>query len=114
MLAHSTRSVPVPSDSYFLLGELRATVDDLEQVCRQLGAWHAGVVDGVEYEGEDARGDGATGTVTAAAELDRAASALAAARHKRSPPRTPRTESCAGRPSRSITRRPRHSDVCQT
>src|SRR5690606_39287110 len=37
MLAHSTRSVPVPSDSYFLLGELRATVDDLEQVCRQLG-----------------------------------------------------------------------------
>lgn len=41
MLAHSTRSVPVPSDSYFLLGELRATVDDLEQVCRQLGAWHA-------------------------------------------------------------------------
>lgn len=79
MLAHSTRSVPVPSDSYSLLGELRATVDDLEQVCRQLGAWHAGVIDGVEYEGEDARGDGATGTVTAAAELDRAASALAAA-----------------------------------
>ncbi|MEE6289279.1 hypothetical protein V2J52_16620 [Georgenia sp. MJ173] len=78
-LAHSTRDVPVPADSYKLLGELRATVDSLEQVCRQLGAWHSGVVDGVHYAGEDDRGDGATGTVTAAAELEAAAAALDAA-----------------------------------
>jgi len=78
-LAHSTRDVPRPIDSYSLLGELVATVNDLEQVCRQLGAWHALVIDGTHYAGEDARGDGATGTVTAAAELERAAAALDAA-----------------------------------
>ena len=78
-LAHSTRDVPAPFDSYTLLGELVATVDDLEQVCRQLGAWHSRVVDGTHYAGEDSRGDGGTGTVTAAAELERAAAALSAA-----------------------------------
>lgn len=78
-LAHSTRRVLVPSDSYRLVGELRATVDDLEQVCRQLGEWHTNVVDGEHYQGEDERGDGGTGTVAAAAGLDRAATALAAA-----------------------------------
>lgn len=75
-LAHSTRDVPAPFDSYTLLGELAATVDHIEQVCRQLAAWHASVVDGTHYAGEDERGDGATGTVTAAAELERAAAAL--------------------------------------
>lgn len=78
-LAHSTRDVPAPFDSYTLLGELAATVDDLEQVCRQLGGWHSRVVDGTHYVGEDSRGDGATGTVTAAAELERAAAALSTA-----------------------------------
>src|SRR5690625_5351761 len=62
-LAHSTRDVPVPADSYAMLGELRATIDSLEEVCRRLGAWHTRVVDGVHYAGEDDRGDGATGTV---------------------------------------------------
>ncbi|MBT2519087.1 hypothetical protein J7E29_16720 [Streptomyces sp. ISL-90] len=75
-LAHSTGRVPAPFASYQLLGELVVTVDDLEQVCRQLAAWHDRVVDGVHYTGEDTRGDGATGTVTAAAELRRAAAAL--------------------------------------
>lgn len=75
-LAHSTRDVPAPSASYTLLGELASTVDDLEQVCRQLSSWHARVVDGTHYEGEDERGDGGTGTVAAAAELERAAAAL--------------------------------------
>lgn len=75
-MAHSTRTVPAPSDSYELLGDLAATVGHLEQVCRQLSSWHGRVVDGVHYEGEDDRGDGATGTVTAAAELERAAAAL--------------------------------------
>lgn len=78
-LAHSTQSIPNPPDSYQLLGELRSTVDMLEQVCRQLGAWHSRVVDGTEYRGEDERGDGATGTVGAAAALERAAAALSAA-----------------------------------
>jgi hypothetical protein len=78
-LAHSTRDVPVPSESYGMLGELAGALADLEQVCRQLAAWHGRVIDGVHYEGEDPRGDGATGTVTAAAELQRAATALASA-----------------------------------
>lgn len=78
-LAHSTRDVPVPSESYNILGELTATLADLEQVCRQLAVWHERVIDGVHYAGEDERGDGATGTVTAAAELERAATALASA-----------------------------------
>jgi hypothetical protein len=78
-LAHSTRNVPAPISSYALLGELVATVDDLEQVCRQLGAWHSRAVDGTHYEGEDGRGDGVVGTVAAAAELERAASSLDAA-----------------------------------
>lgn len=76
-LAHSTRAVPVPSESYALLGELHATTDHLAQVCQQLAAWHDTVEDGTHYEGEDARGDGATGTVAAAGQLRQAASALA-------------------------------------
>lgn len=78
-LAHSTRNVPVPADSYRLLAELRATVNDLEQVCQQLSGWHGRVVDGTHYAGEDARGDGATGTITASAELEVAAVALSRA-----------------------------------
>lgn len=77
-LAHSTRDVPTPSDSYALLGELGATVDHLEQVCRQLSRWHAAAQEPEHFEGEDARGDG-TGTATAAAELESASAALATA-----------------------------------
>lgn len=58
---------------------MRVTIADLEQVCRQLAEWHRRVVDGTHYEGEDSRGDGATGTVTAAANLEQAATALDAA-----------------------------------
>lgn len=75
-LAHSTRDIPRPSDSYTMLGELTATLDSLEQVCRQLALWHTRVVDGIQYAGEDERGDGATGTVAAAAALEQAASSL--------------------------------------
>ena len=78
-LARSTRAVPAPFDSYRLLGELTMTVDHLEQVCAQLAEWHRGVVDGQHYAGEDDRGDGATGTITAATQLDQARDALAAA-----------------------------------
>ena len=75
-LAHSTRDIPTPSDSYALLAELATTIESIEQGCRQIAAWHERVVDGTHYFGEDERGDGGTGTVTAADELRRAAAAL--------------------------------------
>ena len=79
LLVQSTETLSVPSDSYALLAELHATADRLSTVCGQLGVWHEQVVDGREYAGEDARGDGATGTVVAADELARAAATLATA-----------------------------------
>lgn len=75
-LAHSTRDVPNPTDSYRLLGELSSTVDHLEQTSRQLAAWHRRVVDGQHYRGEDENGDGVTGTLEAAEQLGVAAAAL--------------------------------------
>ncbi|MDR6794868.1 hypothetical protein J2W89_004050 [Pseudarthrobacter oxydans] len=41
-LAHSTRTVPNPSESYNLLAELWLTVDHLQQVSQQLAQWHQG------------------------------------------------------------------------
>ncbi|MDJ0336556.1 hypothetical protein QMG83_15110 [Salinibacterium sp. G-O1] len=78
-LAHSTRTVPSPPDSYDLLAELVGTLDSLQLVCQQLAAWHTDTVDGKHYQGEDSTGDGATGTVAAAAKLDQAADAIATA-----------------------------------
>ena len=76
-LAHSTRTVPRPFDSYRLLGELSATADHLAQVLTQLATWHRNVEDGTHYDGED---DGRTGSPLAAAdELDTAARAFAEA-----------------------------------
>lgn len=75
-LAHSTRDVPNPIDSYRLLAELGPTVDHLQQVALQLAAWHRRVVDGREYLGEDESGDGVTGTLEAAEQLEAAAVAL--------------------------------------
>ena len=69
----------MPTESFSMLGELTATLADLEQICRQLAAWHERVINGLQHEGEDSRGDGATGIVTAAAELERVATALASA-----------------------------------
>ena len=40
-LAHSTRNVPAPADSYALLGNLSASIWSLGQVADQLGRWHA-------------------------------------------------------------------------
>lgn len=40
-LAHSTRAVPKPFESYRLLGDLSATADHLAQVLAQLTTWHA-------------------------------------------------------------------------
>lgn len=55
-LAHSTRTVPRPSDSYALLGALQVAQDSLAQVYAQLATWHGAVVDGTHYNGEDGRG----------------------------------------------------------
>ncbi|MFD1722408.1 hypothetical protein [Amnibacterium endophyticum] len=75
-LAHSTREVPNPADSYRLLAELGRATDHLQQTVRQLSAWHRRVVDGQEYRGEDENGDGVTGTLEAAEQLEAAADAL--------------------------------------
>lgn len=77
-LAHSTRSVPSPPDSYVLLGALGATTMSLAQVVQQLARWHDNAVEGVEHLGEDENGDG-SGTATAAKELRQAAEALVVA-----------------------------------
>lgn len=53
-LAHSTRTVPRPSDSYELLASLRSAQESLAQVYAQLAAWHGAVVEGTHYNGEDA------------------------------------------------------------
>lgn len=74
-LAHSTRNVPNPPDSYRLLGDLGATSRHLAQVAAQLAHWHDRVAEGTEHAGEDERGDG-TGTSTAAQALRQAAAAL--------------------------------------
>ena len=52
-LAHSTRAVPRPSDSYELLASLSAAQESLAQVYKQLAAWHEAAVDGKHYTGED-------------------------------------------------------------
>ncbi|AQP45888.1 hypothetical protein ACWIFB_16390 [Dietzia sp. NPDC055340] len=73
-LAHSTRAVPHPIDSYRLLGELGATIDHLAQVIDQLGKWHSRTEDGTHYNGED--GDGTGSAHAAADELTTAANML--------------------------------------
>ena len=52
-LAHSTRQIPRPSDSYTLLGELSAAQRSLAQVYEQLSMWHDQVQTGVHHDGED-------------------------------------------------------------
>lgn len=54
-LAHSTRSIPNPSDSYQLLGALGAVQEALAQIYAQTAAWHRSAVDGTHYSGEDGR-----------------------------------------------------------
>lgn len=79
-LAHSTRDVPHPCDSYRMLGELGAIIDHIAQVCAQLGSWHARVENHKHFEGEES---GTIGSARKAAdELTTAANALKlASRH---------------------------------
>lgn len=76
VLAHATRDVPSPADSGALLAELGRTVDHLQQVARQLSAWHQRAVDGRDFLGEGDRADGVIGTLEAAGQLEAAADAL--------------------------------------
>ena len=57
-VAHATRAIDRPYDSYLLLGCLTATQCSLGQVYDQLANWHGNVVDGVEYNGEHGCGAG--------------------------------------------------------
>lgn len=77
-LAHSTRDVPKPSDSYQMLGELSGAVDNLAQVLDQLATWHNRVEDGVHYDGE--AGDLYGNAEAAGSQLKAAALALKDAR----------------------------------
>ncbi|WP_051973722.1 hypothetical protein [Cryobacterium sp. MLB-32] len=52
-LAHRTRVLDRPSDSYDLLGCLTGTQRLLSQVYGQLARWHGQVIDGVHHNGED-------------------------------------------------------------
>ena len=80
-LAHSTRRVPYPPDSYALLGVLGSTATSLSHVAQQLAHWHDEVVKGVEHFGEDKSSDG-RGAITAAQKLRQASVALARAAEK--------------------------------
>lgn len=80
-LAHSTRTVPSPPDSYLLLGDLGLATSGLSQVVQQLAHWHENVEEGIDHSGEDERGNGHA-TATAGYELRQAEAALAlAAKH---------------------------------
>ena len=50
-LAHSTRNVPNPCDSYSMLGELGAINYHVAQVCDQLASWHSRVEDDNRSDG---------------------------------------------------------------
>ena len=52
-LAHSTRTVPRPSDSYELLGALQVAQQSLARVYTQLATWHRDAVDGTHCNGTD-------------------------------------------------------------
>lgn len=52
-LAHSTRNIPRPSDSYALLGNLVAAQRSIAQVYEQLAAWHGQVIEGIHHDGEE-------------------------------------------------------------
>ena len=54
-LAHSTRAIPKPIDSYALIADLAQTQEILAQIYAQLADWHGRVVDGTHYKGEDGR-----------------------------------------------------------
>lgn len=73
-LAHSTRDVPKPSESYPMLGELGAIIDHAAQVCDQLASWNTRAQHGRHHDGEDG---GTTDSPRAVAyQLTSAASAL--------------------------------------
>ncbi|MDQ0241445.1 hypothetical protein [Arthrobacter bambusae] len=70
-LAHATRVLNTPSDSYSVMGRLVDTQRSIQQVLEQLAEWHRSTSAGRHFsEGHD---ESTLGIITAIAELDLAA-----------------------------------------
>ncbi|PZT98929.1 MAG: hypothetical protein DI630_18175 [Gordonia sp. (in: high G+C Gram-positive bacteria)] len=81
-LAHSTRTIPTPADSYDMLGELTRATDHLEQTAQQLSHWHSTApAEGLIHDNADPLTAGVSAQLAADA-LSRAASALGTAAHE--------------------------------
>lgn len=78
-LAHSTRAVPNPADSYDMLGEMARTTDHLEQVAQQLARWHASAFEDGRIHPDSEVHAARANTHLAAEALTRAAEALGSA-----------------------------------
>ena len=70
-LAHDTRNLETPSESYAILGDLVDTQRSIEQVLSQLAEWHRGTTADRHYS--SGHGESALGITTAVTELDLAA-----------------------------------------
>ena len=70
-LAHETRNLEVPSDSYAILGDLVDTQRSIEQAIRQLAEWHRSVAPERHYTAS--HDESTIGIMTAVTELDLAA-----------------------------------------
>jgi hypothetical protein len=70
-LAHSTRHLERPSDSYVILGEILEAQRSIKQTLRQLAEWHRTTAAGVHYA--EQHEESALGIMTSVAELDLAA-----------------------------------------
>jgi hypothetical protein len=70
-LAHSTRHLDRPSDSYVVLGQILEAQRSIAQTLHQLAEWHRTTAPGLHYA-EDHE-ESALGIMTSVAELDLAA-----------------------------------------
>lgn len=70
-LAHGTRDLESPSDSYVILGNLVDSQRSIEQVLRQLAEWHRGTAAGRHYRASHS--ESTLGIMTAVTDLDLAA-----------------------------------------
>jgi hypothetical protein len=70
-LAHSTKTIAVPSDSPAILGSILDAQRSLEQALSQLAEWHRLAGPGVHYP--EHHEESGLGVMTAVAELDLAA-----------------------------------------
>lgn len=75
-LAHSSRIVPNPAETYDLIAELRSTISSLGQVARQLARWTANTTDSIHYQGHEESSDTTNPVIESAKALKLAATAL--------------------------------------